>query len=123
MKRLPPTEGGLVIWDDERYVPVSRAYERRFTRLATEHAFDNLRAIDLSLREFFELLDDLGRRPEVIAEAQGASGESKELVLLVAWHVPPHVVSVVSERHAQEKVVTVYEPDPDVWSPDRRRRR
>jgi len=51
--------------DDDRYCPVSRPYQRRHARIVREHAFDKLRSIDMTLAEFFELLewsDDFRRR-------------------------------------------------------------
>ncbi|MGH8998876.1 MAG: hypothetical protein ACRDY7_05740 [Acidimicrobiia bacterium] len=47
----------------------------------------------------------------------------KELVLLVRWREPLHVVIVVDEPKAEERIVTVYEPDPSKWTADYRRRR
>jgi hypothetical protein len=47
----------------------------------------------------------------------------KELVPLVEWRSPLHVVIVVDETRAEERVVTVYEPDPSDWTADYRRRR
>lgn len=48
---------------------------------------------------------------------------SKELVLLVEWVRPLHVVIVVDSARQEERLVTVYKPDPARWSPDLRRRR
>ncbi len=47
----------------------------------------------------------------------------KELVLVFDWTRPLHTVVVVDERQREERIVTVYEPDSDLWSPDYRRRR
>jgi hypothetical protein len=33
------------------------------------------------------------------------------------------VVVVVDDEHKEERIVTVYEPDPDLWLNDYRRRR
>ena len=110
-------------YDDDRYHPVSRAYEQRFARLVSDHVFDKLRSIDLALAEFVALLNDANARPEVIAEAQESATEVKELVLLVEWHRPLHVVIVVDEIREQERVATVYEPYPSEWTADYRRRR
>jgi len=60
---------------------------------------------------------------EVIAEAPAGSLASKELVLLVEWVRPRHVVIVVDSARQEERLVTVYEPDPAQCSPDLRRRR
>lgn len=42
----------------------------------------------------------------------------KELVLIVEWTRPLHVVVVVDDIRGEERIVTVYEPDKDRWSPD-----
>lgn len=51
------------------------------------------------------------------------AGSLKELVLVVDWTRPLHLVVLVDERLQEERIVTVYEPDPDLWSPGYRRRR
>jgi hypothetical protein len=38
-------------------------------------------------------------------------------VLGVDWTRPLHLVVVVDERRQEERIVTVHEPDPDLWSP------
>lgn len=101
------------------YRPVSRAYERRYRYVYRRHVFEKLRMLDLALAEFQQLLGD----GEVIAEASEGPLETKELVLLVAWHLPLHVVIAVDVAHEEERLVTVYEPDPGEWTADRRRRR
>ncbi len=56
---------------------------------------------------------------------------TKELVLLAcpphrcrrsrtAGSMPLHVVDVIDDRRREERIVTVYEPDPDRWSADYR---
>ena len=109
--------------DDDHYHPVARPYQQRFGRLVSDHVFDKLRSIDLVLAEFIAMLNDPDAPPEVIAEARESAAEVKELVLLVAWHRPLHVVIVVHEAREQERVVTVYEPYPSEWTADYRRRR
>ena len=42
----------------------------------------------------------------------------KELVLIVDWTRPLHVVVVVDDIRAEERIVTVYEPDRNRWSAD-----
>jgi hypothetical protein len=69
--------------------------------------------------EFDALLDSA----EVIEEHELQPGELKELVLVVDWRRPLHVVVVIDEIRQEERVVTVYEPDPSRWSSDYRRRR
>ncbi len=46
-----------------------------------------------------------------------------ELLVVVSWTRPLHVVVVVDDARREERIVTVYEPDPDLWSADYRRRR
>jgi len=75
-------------------------------------------AIDLVLAEFQELLG----RGEVIAEAEDGPAELREIVLLVEWSRPLHVVNVVDSLRQEERLVNVYEPDPSLWTADYRRR-
>lgn len=87
--------------------------------LLTEHVFDKLRSIDLGLTEFEALLD----AGVVIEETTLADGPVKELVLLIEWLRPLHLVVVVDDGHQEERIVTVYEPEPTRWHPGFRRRR
>jgi hypothetical protein len=66
---------------------------------------------------------DAGAQAEVIAVAQESDTSVKELVLLVQWRRPLHVVIVIDEHREQERVATVYEPYPSEWTADFRRRR
>jgi len=90
-----------------------------FVGARRRHVFDKLRAIDLVLAEFQELLG----RGEVIAEAEDNPAELREIVLVVEWSRPLHVVVVVDSARQEERLVTVYEPDPSLWTADYRRRR
>ena len=99
--------------------PLPRPKIWRHTRLLSEHAFDKLRLLDCTFAEFDASLADA----QVIEERQIGPAEVKELVLVVDWTRPLHVVVVVDDDHEEERVVTVYEPDPDQWSSDYRRRR
>ena len=47
----------------------------------------------------------------------------KELVLLIEWARPLHVVVTVDEIRSEERILTVYEPDADRWDHHYRRRR
>lgn len=105
--------------DEAPYRPASRRYRKRFPYQYRRHAFDKLRSIDLPLSEFQALLDG----GEVIAEADVGILAHKELVLLVQWKHPLHVAIVVDEVREEERIVTLYEPDPLEWTPDFRRRR
>ncbi len=87
-------------------------------RLIAEHAFDKLRLIDCLFSEFSAACD----MAEVIEETSLPDGV-KELLLTLAWTRPLHVVVIVDEVHQEERVVTVYEPDPARWSSDWRKRR
>lgn len=98
---------------------VPRPKQWSFPVVLTEHVFDKVRSLDLTLAEFEVLLD---AEAEVIEETTVAEGV-KELVLVVHFRHPLHVVVVVDEAHREERIVTVYEPDPDRWSADFRRRR
>jgi hypothetical protein len=79
----------------------------------TDHVFDKVRSIDMTLAEFEVLLDE----GEVIEETSIEEG-IKELVLIMEWSRPLHVVVVVDDIREEERIVTVYEPDEDRWSPD-----
>ena len=88
-------------------------------KLVSEHAFDKLRLLDCTFGEF----DIVLQQAEVIEECVTGAGSLKELLLVVEWNRPLHVVVVVDDLRREERVVTVYEPDPGLWSSDYRRRR
>lgn len=88
-------------------------------RWISEHAFDKLRLIDCNFAEFEHALETA----EVIEETILEEGDVKELLLLVDWLRPLHVVVVTDDLRGEERVVTVYEPDPEIWSADYRMRR
>ncbi|MGB6058983.1 MAG: hypothetical protein WBF71_12060 [Microthrixaceae bacterium] len=108
---------------DDRYIPVSRMYQQRYARRYSDHTFDKLRSIDIALAEFITMLDDTSGQAEVIAVAHESDTSVKELVLLVQWKRPLHVVIVEDDDREQERVATVYEPYPSDWAADFRRRR
>ena len=91
----------------------------RFPIVLTDHVFDKVRAIDLTLAEFERLLDT----GQVIEEHTLSAETVKELVLLVEWTRPLHIVVIIDQRRREERILTVYEPDPARWSPDLRSRR
>jgi len=91
----------------------------RHGRLISEHAFDKLRLLDCTFAEFDLALG----AAEIIEESVVGSEQVKQLLLLVDWTTPLHVVVVVDDARQEERVVTIYEPDPDRWSQDYRRRR
>ncbi len=86
--------------------------------LITEHVFDKLRAIDLGLAEFEALLDSGIVIEEVILREDAV----KELVLLIEWVRPLHLVVIVDDEREEERILAVYEPDPTRWHPGFRRR-
>jgi hypothetical protein len=98
------------------------AVRKVFTRpiVLTEHVFDKVRSIDMTLAEFNELLTNDG---VIIEETVIAEGQVKELVLYVDWQRPLHVVVHVDQVRQEERIVTVYEPDRVRWTPDFTRRR
>lgn len=90
----------------------------QYPKWVSEHAFDTLRAIDCTFAEFEAVVGEA----EVIEEA--ASEEiRKQLLLVGGWKRPLHVVVVVDDQRGEERIVTIYEPDPNQWSGDYRRRR
>ena len=93
----------------------------RCRRLLTEHAIDQLRLLDCTPSPSSR---PQSRSAEVIEEiVLDEQGSLKELVLVVEWTRPLHVVVFVGEGQREERIVTVYEPDPNRWSADYRRRR
>jgi hypothetical protein len=99
--------------------PLPRTKIWRHPRLISEHAFDKLRLLDCTFAEF----DIALRTADIIEERVVGPEEVKELLLLVDWTKALHVVVVVDDVRHEERVVTIYEPDPDRWSQDYRRRR
>ncbi len=96
--------------------PRRKAWQAR--RIVSEHAFDKLRLIDCLFSEFSAACE----AAKVIEETAVSEGR-KELVLTLAWQRPLHAVVIVDEVHQEDRVVTVYEPEPARWSADFRRRR
>ena len=86
--------------------------------LLTDHVFDKVRSIDMALAEFEVLLEG-GEIIERTAIEEGI----KELILIVEWRRPLHVVVAVDDIRREERIVTVYEPDKDRWSADFRVRK
>lgn len=86
----------------------------------TEHVFDKVRSIDMTLAEFNTLITTGG---VTIEKTLFGSGQVKELVLYVEWTRPLHVVVHVDETRGEERTVTVYEPDTVRWTSDFTRRR
>lgn len=113
------TTQGVRVPEPGQYRQISRPYERRFRYVYRQHVFDKLRSVDLNLTEFQHILG-VG---EVIAEAIEGPDAIKELILLVNWLRPLHVVIVVDESRQEERLVTVYEPTASEWTLDLRRRR
>ena len=109
--------------DGGGYGAVSRPYAKRFGYKYRRHVFDKLRALDLVLAEFQQLLGHGEVIAEAEAEAEDGSSARREVVLLVEWLRPLHVVIVVDSAREEERLVTVYEPDPSIWAADFRRRR
>jgi hypothetical protein len=93
--------------------------QRVWPYLLTYHVFEKVRALDIALAEFEALLGS----GEIIEQTALRPGVTKELVLLLEWLRPLHVVVVVDDERQEERIVTVYEPDPARWSVDYRRRR
>ena len=96
--------------------PRSKVWQAR--RLVSEHAFDKLRLLDCLFSEFAAACEGA----EVIEETVLADGV-KELVLTLAWKRPLHLVVIVDNVRQEDRVVTVYEPDPALWSDGLRKRR
>ena len=65
----------------------------------SEHAFDKLRLLDCTFAEFDAAL----AAAEVIEERQLGPAELKELVLVIDWVRPLHVVVVVDDEHEEER--------------------
>ena len=99
--------------------PLPRTKVWRHPRVLREHAFDKLRLLDCTLGEFEIALE----HAEVIEEVVREPGASKQRLLLLEWRRPLHAVVVVDDLRQEGRLVTVYEPDPALWSSDYRRRR
>ena len=99
--------------------PVPREKVWRHPKVISEHAFDKLLLLDCTLAELEAAL----ARAEVIEEHDLEPGSSKELLLVVDWTRPLHVVVVVDDDYCEERIVTVYEPVAGQWSGGYRRRR
>ncbi len=98
--------------------PLPRPKEWRYPKLISEHSFDKLRLLDCTFAE----LDAALRTAEIIEDRELDSGELKELLLLIGWKRPLHVVVVIDDLRREERLVTVYEPDAGMWTSDYRRR-
>jgi hypothetical protein len=98
---------------------VARRKSFAYPVLLTDHVFDKVRAIDLTLAEFESLLDG----GEIIEEHVLSGQEVEEVVLLLEWLRPLHVVVVVDHRRREERILTLYEPDSDRWTAEFRSRR
>jgi len=96
-----------------------RRKRQRWPYLLTDHVFDKVRSLDMTLAEFEQLLGS----GEFIEQTELQALEVKEVVLVIEWKRPLHVVVIVDDARHEERIVTVYEPDPDRWSPDLKRRR
>lgn len=105
--------------DEPRYQPVSRPYVKRFDYFYSLHVFQKLRLIDLSLAEFEQLLGG----GEVIEELRDSPEQTREIVLLVEWARPLHLVVAVDSGQQEERLVTVYEPRPAEWDDEFKRRK
>jgi hypothetical protein len=92
---------------------------RPWPRVLTLHVFEKVRALDITLAEFEQLLDG----GEVVEETQLRAMELEQVVLVLDWLRPLHVVVVVDDVHQEERIITVYEPDTDRWANFRERRR
>lgn len=97
--------------DEPHYQPVSRPYIKRFGYVYSLHVFQKLRVIDLGLPEFEQLLGS----GDVIEELEDSPQQTRELVLLVEWTRPLHLVVAVDSGQREERLVTVYEPRPSDW--------
>lgn len=78
-----------------------------------------LHVIDCTLTELETALENA----EIIEERELDDGTSKELLLVVDWKRPLHIVVVVDDVRREERIVTVYEPLAGQWTADYRRRR
>jgi hypothetical protein len=102
----------------EPYRPVDRPYRRRYAYVYRQHVFDKLRSLDLALAEFQGLLAE-----GTVIEELHDDRVPRKLVLLMTWSRPLHVVIAIDDLRREERLVTVYEPDPARWSADLTRRR
>jgi hypothetical protein len=74
----------------------------RFPIVLTDHVFDKVRSIDMTLAEFRLVLHS----GLVIEQSETRRAVVKELVLIVDWQRPLHVVVVIDEIRHEERIVT-----------------
>lgn len=91
-------------------------FERLVFRL---HALLRMRERGLTVAEVVEAL----ARAEVLEEYPSDSPLPSKLVLGRAWGRALHVVVAEAEEGKVGVVITAYEPDPDRWDGELRRRR
>lgn len=72
-------------------------------RVLTLHVFEKVRALDITLAEFEDLLDG----GEVIEETLLRAIELKQVVLVLDWLRPLHVVVVVDDERQEERIIRV----------------
>jgi len=60
---------------------------------------------------------------EVIEELGDSPEQAREIVLLVEWARPLHLVVAVDSGQQEERLVTVYEPRPAEWDDEFKRRK
>lgn len=105
--------------DLSRYRAVSRPYVKRFEYVYSLHIFQKLRLVDLGLAEFEQLLGE----GEVIEELSDSPEQTREIVLLLEWRRPLHLVVAIDVGRQEERLVTVYEPRAADWDEQLRRRK
>jgi len=86
--------------------PLPRPKAWRYSKLIAEYAFDGPRLLDCTSGKF----DIPLQQAEIIEQSVTEAGSLNELVLVIEWKSPLHVVVLVDDLHREERVITVYEP-------------
>jgi YgiT-type zinc finger domain-containing protein len=80
---------------------MSRRKSFAYAVILTDHVFDRVRALGLTLGEFETVLG----AGEIIEEHVISGNEIKEIVLLLEWVLPLHLVVVVDHRLHEERIL------------------
>lgn len=89
-----------------------------FTERITDHVYDKLRALDMTLSQFEGLLES-----GVLVEQTWPERTLRKDVYLISGNRPPLQVVVLVDLESRIWLIkTVYDRDPDKWSGDFTRR-
>jgi hypothetical protein len=90
-----------------------------YRHLIREHVFDKCWSLDITWAEVEQLIDG----GEVVEDHDLGEEGLKEILLLLEWTRPLHLVYVVNHLNAVVIYRTIYEPDTSHWLPGFKERR